>query len=94
MILVPSTNEPFGLVIPEAWRAHVPVVALKSSGGPDELIKDIRHVSIDEANGILGDAQTPEALAAAVTVMLALSPEDMARQSPLLGISSRIITCA
>jgi glycosyltransferase involved in cell wall biosynthesis len=36
-VCVPSRNEPFGIVILEAWSAGKPVVA-SSSGGPAEII--------------------------------------------------------
>lgn len=37
VVCVPSRNEPFGIVVLEAWSARKPVVATKS-GGPDEFI--------------------------------------------------------
>jgi len=36
-VCVPSRNEPFGIVILEAWSAGKPVVVSKS-GGPDEFV--------------------------------------------------------
>ena len=36
-VCVPSRNEPFGIVILEAWSAGKPVVA-SSNGGPAEII--------------------------------------------------------
>ncbi len=39
VVCVPSRNEPFGLVILEAWSARKPVVATRS-GGPEELVSD------------------------------------------------------
>ena len=36
-VCVPSRNEPFGIVILEAWSAGKPVVA-SSNGGPSEII--------------------------------------------------------
>ncbi|MFA5337553.1 MAG: maltotransferase domain-containing protein, partial [Candidatus Omnitrophota bacterium] len=77
VILVPSTNEPFGLVIVEAWRAKVPVVSLKHSGGPDELIRDIREYPLDKANGALADKQNADELAKAIAALLNLKPSDM-----------------
>jgi len=38
MVCVPSRNEPFGIVILEAWSARKPVVATRS-GGPAEFIR-------------------------------------------------------
>jgi glycosyltransferase involved in cell wall biosynthesis len=37
VVCVPSRNEPFGIVILEAWSAGKPVVASKN-GGPDEFV--------------------------------------------------------
>ncbi|MBI4690009.1 MAG: glycosyltransferase family 4 protein [Nitrospirae bacterium] len=37
VVCVPSRNEPFGIVILEAWSAGKPVVATKN-GGPDEFV--------------------------------------------------------
>jgi glycosyltransferase involved in cell wall biosynthesis len=37
VVCVPSRNEPFGIVVLEAWSAGKPVVATKS-GGPDEYV--------------------------------------------------------
>lgn len=36
-VCVPSRNEPFGIVILEAWSARKPVVATES-GGPSEIV--------------------------------------------------------
>jgi len=44
VVCVPSRNEPFGLVLLEAWSAGKPVVSTKN-GGPDEFV---RH----EVNGL------------------------------------------
>jgi glycosyltransferase involved in cell wall biosynthesis len=38
-VCVPSRNEPFGIVILEAWSAEVPVVVTKM-GGPGEFVQD------------------------------------------------------
>jgi glycosyltransferase involved in cell wall biosynthesis len=37
VVCVPSRNEPFGIVVLEAWSAGKPVVATKN-GGPDEFV--------------------------------------------------------
>lgn len=39
MVCVPSRNEPFGIVILEAWSARKPVVATRN-GGPAEFIRN------------------------------------------------------
>jgi hypothetical protein len=39
LVCVPSRNEPFGIVILEAWSAGKPVVATRN-GGPAEFVKD------------------------------------------------------
>lgn len=41
VVCVPSRNEPFGIVILEAWSAGKPVVATRV-GGPAEFVKDYR----------------------------------------------------
>ncbi|MCE5278493.1 MAG: glycosyltransferase family 4 protein [Planctomycetaceae bacterium] len=38
VICVPSRNEPFGIVVLEAWSAHKPVVVTQS-GGPNEYVQ-------------------------------------------------------
>ncbi len=37
MVCVPSRNEPFGIVVLEAWSAGKPVIATRN-GGPDEFV--------------------------------------------------------
>jgi glycosyltransferase involved in cell wall biosynthesis len=39
VVCVPSRNEPFGIVVLEAWSATQPVV-VTSSGGPREFVRD------------------------------------------------------
>jgi glycosyltransferase involved in cell wall biosynthesis len=56
-VCVPSRNEPFGLVVLEAWSAGKPVVA-SENGGPAELVKH-------EFNGLLV-APRPDSIAWAV----------------------------
>jgi glycosyltransferase involved in cell wall biosynthesis len=54
VVCVPSRNEPFGIVVLEAWSAGKPVVASKN-GGPDEYVWH-------EVNGLKVYA-TPESIA-------------------------------
>ena len=47
-ICVPSRNEPFGIVILEAWSAGKPVVAT-SNGGPSEIVwHDVNGLKIND----------------------------------------------
>lgn len=50
VVCVPSRNEPFGIVILEAWSASKPVVATRI-GGPAEFVKD-HHNGITVGTGI------------------------------------------
>jgi glycosyltransferase involved in cell wall biosynthesis len=63
MVCVPSRNEPFGIVILEAWSARKPVVATRN-GGPAEFIRNedtgvtvaADHASIGEGvDAVLSD---------------------------------------
>jgi glycosyltransferase involved in cell wall biosynthesis len=62
IVVVPSRNEPFGIVVLEAWAAGKPVVATLA-GGPREFI---RH----DVNGFLVDAN-PGGLAHGIGSLLA-----------------------
>ena len=47
MVAVPSRNEPFGIVILEAWSAGKPVVATHN-GGPSEFVwHDVTGIKVD-----------------------------------------------
>jgi L-malate glycosyltransferase len=70
VLLVPSTEEPFGLVVVEAMTAGTPVVAT-SRGGPAEVIRD----GVDGRLAPPGDA---ERWAAAASDVLA-DPAEQAR---------------
>ncbi len=52
LLLLPSAHESFGMVMVEAMACGTPVVALKGSGGPDEIIE----------NGINGILTTKESM--------------------------------
>jgi glycosyltransferase involved in cell wall biosynthesis len=59
VVCVPSRNEPFGIVILEAWSATKPVVATRN-GGPAEFVRDGETgVSVcDEAGSIAAGLST------------------------------------
>jgi glycosyltransferase involved in cell wall biosynthesis len=61
VLLVPSWEEPFGIVILEAMASGIPVVST-TSGGPPELI-------LSGTEGILIPPRNPQALAEAVPVV-------------------------
>ena len=51
VVCVPSRNEPFGIVVLEAWSAGKPVVATRN-GGPDEFVwHEVNGLKIDPAPG-------------------------------------------
>lgn len=54
LVCVPSRNEPFGIVILEAWSAGKPVVSTRN-GGPEEFV-------CDQVNGLKVHA-TPDSIA-------------------------------
>ena len=62
IVVVPSRNEPFGIVVLEAWAAGKPVVATLA-GGPREFIRR-------DVNGFLVDPN-PGALAHGIGSLLA-----------------------
>jgi len=63
-----SAYEGFGLVIAEAMASGIPVVATRS-GGPQEIVGE------DETAGFLVTPRSPDALAAAMQRLMALTPE-------------------
>ncbi|MEZ6136557.1 MAG: glycosyltransferase family 4 protein [Pirellulaceae bacterium] len=62
VLCLASDNEPFGLVVVEALACGTPVVAM-NSGGPAEILGE-------HGCGLLVDSTTPQALAAALKVIL------------------------
>lgn len=68
----PSRNEPFGLVIVEAWIAGTIPIAWRGSGGAAELIAA-------SGGGLLYDEPTGESLAETLTQALHLSSEERLR---------------
>src|SRR5512147_683852 len=62
IVVVPSRNEPFGIVVLEAWAAGKPVVATLA-GGPREFVRN-------DVNGFLVDAN-PGGLAHGIGSLLA-----------------------
>jgi glycosyltransferase involved in cell wall biosynthesis len=72
LLLLPSTNEPFGRVIVEAMASGVPVVAMRSGGIPEIVRHGEDGLLVSHANGselgsaclqLLGDAPLRERLA-------------------------------
>ncbi|MBK8507198.1 MAG: glycosyltransferase family 4 protein [Candidatus Competibacteraceae bacterium] len=62
LVAVPSRNEPFGIVVLDAWSAGKPVVAT-TAGGPREFVRD-------NVDGVLVDAD-PNSLAHGIGSLLA-----------------------
>jgi glycosyltransferase involved in cell wall biosynthesis len=58
VLLAPSWEEPFGIVLLEAMASGIPVIAT-NGGGPREIIRE-------DVDGVLVPARNPQALAAAV----------------------------
>eukprot|EP01071_Lankesteria_metandrocarpae_P010228 Lankesteria_metandrocarpae@DN5312_c0_g3_i1.p1 len=46
-VVVPSRNEPFGIVVLEAWAAHKPVVATTCGGPRDFVSHDVDGYLVD-----------------------------------------------
>ncbi|RPF26386.1 glycosyltransferase family 4 protein [Georgenia muralis] len=62
VVVVPSRQEAFGIVVLEAWRAGTPLVAT-SLGGPGDLVED-------GVDGLVVDPTDPAALANAIDSVL------------------------
>ena len=62
VVAVPSRNEPFGIVVLDAWAAAKPVV-VTTAGGPRDFVDH-------NTNGFLAEAR-PDALAHGITALLA-----------------------
>lgn len=74
LFVMPSRLEPFGIVILEAWRAGVPVVATDRGGPPEFVRHDVDGVLVDPFDtpvftaaleGLLADPDRRQALGAA-----------------------------
>jgi len=58
MVCVPSRNEPFGIVILEAWSAEKPVVTTRI-GGPAEFVRDHHNgITVGSASDDIGTGLT------------------------------------
>ncbi|MBL8258454.1 MAG: glycosyltransferase family 4 protein [Candidatus Competibacteraceae bacterium] len=75
LVAVPSRNEPFGIVVLDAWSAGKPVVAT-TAGGPREFVRD-------GVDGVLVEAD-PSGLARGIGSLLA----DL-EKSRLMGLNGR-----
>ena len=62
MFVMPSRVEPFGIVVLEAWAAHVPVV-VSAHGGAPEFVRD-------RCDGVVVNPDNPSALAEAINGLL------------------------
>lgn len=81
MVCVPSRNEPFGIVILEAWSAGKPVVATRT-GGPAEFVRD-HHNGLTVGTG-------SDAISTGLTTML--SDRDAARTMGKNGRNEAVST--
>jgi len=56
LVVVPSRNEPFGIVILEAWDAKKPVVVTKNGGTTEFVINDVNglHMDLNPESAALG----------------------------------------
>jgi glycosyltransferase involved in cell wall biosynthesis len=53
MVCVPSRNEPFGIVILEAWSARKPVVATRSGGPAEFITHEHNGLTVDRDRGAI-----------------------------------------
>jgi glycosyltransferase involved in cell wall biosynthesis len=81
VLVLPSKDESFGIVYLEAWMCGKPVIGANAGSTPS--------VIDDGADGVLVDADAPEAIAAAITRVLT-APEAAAR----MGQTGRLKTLA
>ena len=77
LFVLPSREEPHGLVIGEAFGHGLPVISTRGTGGAETQIRD-------RENGLLVDPEAPDQLAAAMIELLG-NPE----KSWVMGNSSR-----
>lgn len=77
LLVVPSKQEGMGRVVVEAFSAGVPVAAF-AVGGIPELV-------IDDQTGFLVHEKTAEALAARISGIMRLHPDDLGR----IGLNAR-----
>lgn len=79
--VLPSTREPWGLVVNEAMAAALPVIVSNRCGCADDLV-------LDGGNGFLFDPAIPGALASKLTEMEAAGDPGRARMA---AVSSQLI---
>lgn len=80
LLVVPSRFEAMGLVILEAMRAGVPVVAARVGGIPE--------VVVDNVTGLLAEPESPRSLAVAIESLL----EDSQRREEMARAAKRRLT--
>jgi glycosyltransferase involved in cell wall biosynthesis len=59
---LPSTSEPFGIILLEAIERSKPIIAT-SSGGPQEIIRD-------KQDGLIAKIESPEDLAVKIKLLI------------------------
>ncbi len=84
-LVLPSRAEPFGIVLLEAAKSHVPVVATRVGGIPEFVT--------DGVDGLLCDSENPEQLAEKILETLA-GPEAAAKRVETFAAKAETFTWA
>jgi glycosyltransferase involved in cell wall biosynthesis len=74
VLCLPTHHDGWGMVVPEALAAGLPVLATRASIAASELVED-------QVSGWLIDAPTPNNLSNAITTIATMSQEHLARMS-------------